>query len=548
MAMKLTDKLKAPSRSSVDAVYAWAASHGAKRLPDLREYLEGLWDYSEETGYDFSILAAQSAHETVNWTSAAWVNKLNPAGLAITGVEGGPANDLSSNLKNGTNAARAQLVHMTGYVDGRIDASHPLYQYRSLDPHYDAIFTTGDEVTGAPLAKSVKTLGDFNVEGRWAITGEKPYYGSRILNKANEIFPNLPAQGDVSTPSTPEGPVPDTVYNYDNGMPPAWIDYKVSESAKFAGYISPADHFIAACVWHSAYGTLQGTTGWYQGGNALTDTMVGNTLDGAALDGQVRRFNDAYGPRYAHSSGPVSNPIDDAAKFLEIFGPNPSVINMYTTAMERSCTNSGSPAVSAKERAARVWWTAYHANRYGKRIKERTGKDGLTCDTFPLVTTENNRSFIIYHGEINDDKRNSCPDQNVRADIDLEITQIRALLAKWQKGGATVPPVVDPLPTYAPAKPIEALQAYKDKDAAPAYVKVGNDIFTFVNDRVKTTKKTPRYQSANTDGKKIGPDIEKDTEFAVLWFFWDDKQVPWYITPYWTRVLVADTQRISDTA
>lgn len=340
-------------------------------------------------------------------------------------------------------------------------------------------------------------------------------------------------------------------YNYNNGIVPPWLDYKVSEAAKYAGYIDPDDHFIAACVVHSAYGTLEGTTSWYQAGKALTDTMVGNSLDGARLDGQIRRYNDAYGDRYAHSSGPVSNPIEDAAKFLEIFGPNSGVINMHTTAMERSCGSTvATNPVTEKEHAARVHWIAYHANRYGKRIKEKTGKDGLTCDSFPLVTTENNRSFIIYHGEVNAGKRETCPDPHVRATIDRMIADVRTMLANWQTGADTIPPQIPPdeLPEYAPVRVIDALQAYKDKDAAPAYVKVGSDIFTFVNDRVRAKKKTPRYQGANTDGERIGPDIDKGAEFAVLWLFWDEKEQPWYVTPYWTRVFANDTERIADAA
>ena len=360
----------------------------------------------------------------------------------------------------------------------------------------------------------------------------------------------------VSTPSTPPEPIPGegdpmAEYNYNNGVAPPWIDYVVAESKKFAGNIDAALHFIAAVVWHSAYGTLVGTTGWYQAGNALTDTMVGNSLDGPSLDGQIRRFNDAYGYRYAWSSGPVSNPIDDAAKFLEIFGPNKEVVNMYTTAMERSCGSTvATNPVTDKERASRVWWTAYHANRYGKYLYEKTGKHLFTCDTFPLIPSQNNRSFIIYHGEINADKRTSCPDAFVRADIDREIADIRALMAKWQKGADTIPPQVPPeqIPTYAPVKVIDQLQAYKDKDAAPSYVTVGSDRFIFVNDRVRARKATPRYQTANVDGLKIGPDIEKGLEFAVLWMFWDEKGVPWMLTPYWTRVLADDTERIADAA
>ncbi len=375
-----------------------------------------------------------------------------------------------------------------------------------------------------------------------------------MVHDLNAWLPNW--SPPVSTPSTDPEPVPGegdqpvTAYTYDNGVAPPWVDYKVSEGAKFAGYINPSEHFIAACVVHSAYGDLTGTTSWFQSGNALTDTMVGNSLDGK-YDGQIRRYNDCYGNRYAWSSGPVDNPIDDAAKFLEIFGPNKEVINMYTTAMERSCgSRVATNAVTDKEHAARVAWIAYHANRYGKRIKERTGKDGLTCDTFPLVTTENNRSFIIWHGEINADKRTSCPDPYVRQTLDRMIADVRTLLAKWQKGTDSIPPQVPPeqVPTYAPVKPIDALQAYKDRDAAPAYVDVGNDTFIFVNDRVRAIKQTPRYQSANVDGGKIGPDIEKGLEFAVLWMFWDEHGTPWYYTPYATRVLVADTERIADAA
>lgn len=381
---------------------------------------------------------------------------------------------------------------------------------------------------------------------------------TKMVNQLNAWLPNW--SPPVTTPSTPAEPVPEeqeppvATYNYDNGVRPAAVDIKVTEGNKFAGYINPADHFIAGFVIHSAYGSLEGSTQWFQGGNALTDLMVGNSFDGAALDGQVRRFNDAYGSRYSWSSGPVSNPIDDAAKFLEIFGPNPEVVNMYTTAMERSCgSNVATNEVTEKEHKARCAWIAYHANIYGKRVKARTGKDGFTCDTFPLIPGENNRSFLIYHGEINSGKRNTCPDPLVRKTIDRIIADVRVILSGWQKGTTTIPPQVPPeqMPTYAPVKPIPALQVYKgkDADAVPAFVKVGNDTFIFVSDRVRATKKTPRYQTANANSKeRIGPDIEKGTEFAVNWLFFDEKGIGWYISPYETRVLQADTERIKDQA
>lgn len=342
-----------------------------------------------------------------------------------------------------------------------------------------------------------------------------------------------------------------STYNYDNGVEPPWVDVLVAESRKFAGYIDPTQHFIAACVIHSAYGGLEGTTGWFKGGNALTDTMVGNSFDGAALDGQIRRFNDAYGPRYSWSSGPVNNPIEDAAKFLEIFGPNPEVVNMYTTAMERSCAAvTATNPVTEKEHAARCAWIAWHANRYGKRVKERTGKDGFTCDTFPLIPGENNRSFLIYHGEISAGKRQTCPDPYVRQTIDRMIADVRTILAGWQKGASTIPPQVPPdqMPEYAKPLVVPELQAYTSEDTAPAFTIVNGQTFIFVSDRVRATEEIPRRRTAEMDAPVIGPPIEKGLEFAVNWLVWASDGNPWYLTPFWTRVPAAATQRIQDKA
>jgi hypothetical protein len=547
MPIRLTDNLAYPNRGTVTAAFAYGLSRGAKRQVFLMEYLSELYRLCQKYQLDFSILVAQSVNETDTWTSAIWNQYGNPAGIGVTGSDVSSGTNYSLVYKNGTDAARAHVVHMFAYVRGVIMGNNELHDYIDLDPRYGAVFEANYDGT-------IRRIQDFNVNGRWALLTQPPPYGTRIVNDGQSVWPGLPDQVDppVEVPTTPEEPIP-VAYNYNNGIVPPWLDYKVSEAAKYAGYIDPADHFIAACVVHSAYGTLEGTTGWYQGGNALTDTMVGNSLDGARLDGQIRRYNDAYGNRYAHSSGPVSNPIDDAAKFLEIFGPSPSAINMYTTAMERSCGSTvATNPVTEKEHASRVAWIAYHANRYGARIKAKTGKDGLTCDTFPLVTTENNRSFIIYHGEVNAGKRQTCPDPHVRATIDRMIADVRTLLAKWQKNADTIPPQIPPdeLPEYAPVKPIVSLQAYKedDKDIAPAIVQEDGKTYVFVNDRVEAIRDTKRRQTAEGDAKAIGPDIAKGTQFAVLWLFQDADGTPWYLTPWWTRIPVADTKRVKDAA
>lgn len=439
--------------------------------------------------------------------------------------EGNPRGYIAyDNLVEATDAARRRLEGESGFFDG-------------ANPYADAVTISELLYTYAPPGPPEKPWND--TEG--LIT--------KMVNQLNAWFPNWTPP--VTTPSTPAEPVeqepPVAEYNYGNGVLPDIEKITVAENKKYAGYIDPANHIIRAFVIHSAYGSLAGTTGWFQGGNALTDYMVGNSSDGASLDGRLRQFNDPNGARYSWASGPVSNPIEDAAKFLEIYGPNKEVINMYTTALERSGDSRN--AVTEKEHAKRVALIAYWANRYGKYLKDKTGKDLFTCDTFPLIPSENNRSFLIYHGEINADKRDSCPDSQVRATLDRIIADAKTTLAAWQKGGA-VPsdPPVDQPGQYAQPIVIEALQAYKDKDTAPSFVKVGNDTFVFVNDRVRAIRNTPRYQSANKDGKRIGADINKGEEFAVLWLFFNEKGEAWFVTPYWTRILAADTERIKDAA
>lgn len=365
-----------------------------------------------------------------------------------------------------------------------------------------------------------------------------------MIERAVDYLDNWPRLGASVPPQ----------YNYDNAKPINYRDWEVAEHMKYAGYIDPADHIIRALIIHSAYGTLVGTTSWFNGGNALTDWMVGNVfVDGETRDGELRRFNDPQGNRYAYASGKVDRPIEDAAKFLELFGPSPSAINMFTTAIERSNKSTNWPPVSDREHEQRVHVAAYYANLYGKYLYEKTGEHHLTCDSFPLIPSENNRSFLIYHSEVNYPKRNTCPDFEVRSTLPQFINDVRVLLSKWQLGTPHIPPEVPPdsMPEYEPPVVIEELQAYTgdDEHTAPAFIKRGKDVFVFVNDRVVAIQKTPRYQVANLDNVKvIGPDIEEGTEFAVLWLFFDEDGYAWYITPWWTRVFANDTKRVSDDA
>lgn len=517
------------------------------QLANMKKACQAIIGAATETGLNPLVIAAIGWIETgapgtgLPFRSEWWEKGFNFGNLGITGDKS--QNAAAQTWQTPGDGVRGTVAHLVAYRYGKnwrgAWEADLLGDPMVIDNRFNLA------IDNTPNGNGVLTLADLN--RRWAIDADDDY-GGKLAERANKLIAAMDAP--VETPSTGEEPV--ATYDYGNGVKPDFKDYEVANANKFAGYISPADHFIAGFVIHSAYGGLEGSSSWFAGGNALTDYMVGNSFDGPALDGELRRFNDPYGPRYSWASGPVSSPIDDAAKFLEIFGPNPEVVNMYTTAIERSCAaNVATNPVTEKEHASRCAMIAYHANEYGKRVKAKTGKDGFTCDTFPLIPGENNRSFLIYHGEINSGKRQTCPDPYVRATIDRIVADVRTILAKWQKNADTIPPVVPPeqMPEYAKPKPIPELQAYKDKDVAPSYVKVGKDTFIFVSDRVRATKATPRYQTANTASKeRIGPDIEKGTEFAVNWLFFDEKGIAWFISPYETRVLADDTERIKDQA
>ena len=537
--------------------------------PDTKDkaFLQSLVKWCRVAGIDEAIPEAQFLLETDNGRSVRWNNDLNASGMGI--VADSTAQPFY--IPDVDAAARLFVQCLYSLVNRKRHPGINLWAStqtkRGGEEWFSDVWLPKVQSSAMPDVRTVSDLGlrytergDSRATWSWE-DGKVPQdtYGKKLRSRLSEFYPNLPAPSSppVTTPSTPAEPVEQepsvATYNYDNGVAPDFKNYEVADSLKYAGWIDPADHFIAAVFIHSAYGSLESSTSWFKGGNALTDYMVGNSFDGSRLDGELRRFNDPYGGRYSWSSGPVNNPIDDAAKFLEIFGPNKEVINMYGTAIERSCAaNVATNAVTEKEHAKRCAVIAYHANRYGKRVKQRTGKDGFTCDTFPLIPAENNRSFLIYHGEANAGKRDSCPDQHVRATIDRIIADVRVILAGWQKGTTTIPPQVPPeqMPTYAPVKPIPGLVKYAgmDTDKIPAVVVDGGKKYTFIWDRVKAKRTVPRRQTAEDDALTIGQDIEKGLEFAVSWLFQTDDGTDWYVTPYWTRVKVSDTERIKDAA
>ena len=102
--------------------------------------------------------------------------------------------------------------------------------------------------------------------------------------------------------------------------------------------------------------------------------------------------------------------------------------------------------------------------------------------------------------------------------------------------------------TFGRPVPIRGLLIPDRDDAASmtAFTTVDGTDYITVTDQVEAIRDTPRYQRANPNGARIGPDIKQGEQFNPAWIFAAADGELWYLTPSWTRVRVRDTRRVND--
>ncbi|HYJ13061.1 MAG TPA: SH3 domain-containing protein, partial [Thermomicrobiales bacterium] len=171
----VTNTLVGPVRGTANQALAVARSMGAQRMDQVTLYVTEMYRRAPEIGLDPALLVAQSALETNFWRSSWWINRLNPAGIGVTGDPG--QNAASPNFASGTISARAQLAHMHAEVFG---SRQPLpLVLQGVDPTYQQVYAAG-------WAGTIVTVGD--LAGTWAVD---PLYDVRIISRARVIFPDL---------------------------------------------------------------------------------------------------------------------------------------------------------------------------------------------------------------------------------------------------------------------------------------------------------------------------------------------------------------------
>ncbi|MGI9254136.1 MAG: N-acetylmuramoyl-L-alanine amidase [Thermomicrobiales bacterium] len=179
--------LEGPATATAAQARAYARARGARRLEAVDTFITELWALGTMAGYDPAVVFAQFCDETGVGTSAAWQNRLNPGAIGITdGADAGIA------FRDGTDAARAMLVHLSVFVRGYDPA---LWRWIALDPRYLEPLKLG-------FGATVRQLDDLG-GGRWA---SNPRYADQIASHLAAIretdggAPARPADGAQAAP------------------------------------------------------------------------------------------------------------------------------------------------------------------------------------------------------------------------------------------------------------------------------------------------------------------------------------------------------------
>jgi hypothetical protein len=172
------DTIHGSPRGSPDTAMTFARNIDARRLDQVERYLAEVYALAPRAGIDPAIVVAQSALETDNWRDRWWAERLNPAGLGITGDP--VHNEGSRSWGSGADAARAQIVHLSLYARGK-PLPPDLEPHAHLDPRRDAIAA---DVLGT--RRTLASLGGF-----WAAVAD---YGQRICNRSQSVFLDVPNQ------------------------------------------------------------------------------------------------------------------------------------------------------------------------------------------------------------------------------------------------------------------------------------------------------------------------------------------------------------------
>lgn len=516
MPMRESDTILGPARGSVERAHDFALGAVADRMSDVSDYIEEIYLLAPLVGMDPAILLSQSAHETANWTSYWWRLRLNPAGLGITGDP--QQNEQSGYWANGTDAARAQIVHMWFYVYGRTD--HPSFDvvspHFSLDPRRTEIPTR--------WLGSVRTIADLT--GKWAT--DKRYH-LKVAAKGNKIFADLPNQQEE----------PSMALNMTKGLIPLpdMIDdiidvSKRDQSSNCRGYDwlghrpDPPEFLV---LHRPQSNPDQSISGYFHGRcvPALTD------LEQSSITGQFRRFVRRGDAPSGWANGRVSQPYGDALRYLDHYGWDLDRVNRCGEAVEvsgwfmqpgSSNTTREDPISDACLRSLAQW------------IASRAHDYGIPWDQFPIIVRENNRSYLTWHQEWTIGTLKICPGR-ILMDLTARLIEMaRAIMRSYQTGGVVIP---DPsAPAYAPLNVPDFLTPKWINGGEDARFENGVKVFS-LRRRWQARVDSPRLQHSGDGAPEVGPVLPAGRSTIGIGLYHSHGEF-WILTEWGERLRMAD--------
>lgn len=298
---------------------------------------------------------------------------------------------------------------------------------------------------------------------------------------------------------------------------------------------------LRGIVFHRALsgdGGAQGVADWLKRSDVqgLTDLVIDHRT------GAWIRINEITGTNRdlaGWANGPYQSGVasDDARAFVAKFGARygASVINADLESVEVS-GNYDTP-ISEACKAGLVQWTAARAQQLG-----------CTSDSFP-VSPKTGLTVIYAHREFCGTAFKLCSGSVVWDFINGEmIGRVKALLKAAEAGQTVKQPIVTPA---APVKPSTVyatpnIPAFLTDEAANPVADLGGSRAVMVTDQYRTIRATPRLQYADRASARIGPDIPAGSDFNIAYVLTDNAGKDWGLSPYGSRIDLADCERISD--
>jgi hypothetical protein len=237
MSYTLNTTIIGPSRGSSAAILAVARQQGSARLSDLKDYLDTVYEVAPVVGLRAEVVIAQSWHETaeknskgvyIPWTSYWWKQRLNPAGIGITGTAS--QDNASRTWTSGKVAALAHLAHLYLYAEGE-DLGPSGWLSPNVDPRWQVAVDAGRAGIAPTLDGLTNTWGMDDRDD-----GDGLSYSDKLVARLNAmeaagILATSDGTGGATPPTSPPIEQAYKAYTVPGGkrplLLPSWIKVSI---------------------------------------------------------------------------------------------------------------------------------------------------------------------------------------------------------------------------------------------------------------------------------------------------------------------------------